>query len=155
MSEEDSEVVPDQSIQTQTKTIAELAPYDSRINVTFKVLEKSEVRTTQNRNQPDEKHNLSDITVGDSTGTIILSAWDSDIELLQVDKVYQLENGYVNIFQKSMRLAKGKFGNIKDSDKTLDVKMDVNRSTEEHQPRHRKFRRRPYANNRKRNWEDH
>ena len=154
MSEEDSEVVPDQSIPTQTKTIAELAPYDSRINVTFKVLQKSDVRTTQNRNQPDEKHNLSDITVGDSTGTIILSAWDSDIDLLQVDKFYQLENGYVNIFQKSMRLAKGKYGNIKESDKTFEVKTDVNRSVEEHEPRRRKFRRRPYNNNRRKNYDD-
>ncbi|MHA1167551.1 MAG: single-stranded DNA-binding protein [Candidatus Hodarchaeales archaeon] len=99
--------------------IDELTAYAKRIEVVFKVIGKGEIREITSK-KTGESHNLCDIQVGDSTGNIILTLWDADIDLISEDNVYVLSNGYVNVFQNSMRLSKGKYGILKESDEDID-----------------------------------
>ena len=40
--------------------------------------------------------------------------------MVEEEKIYTLTNGYVNVFQNSMRLSKGKFGEIIESDMAIE-----------------------------------
>lgn len=123
----------DQNIELSEKKISELQPFENRFRLTFKVIDKSEAREVTSRNNPSESHRISDITVADDTGSIILSAWDDDIDFLESEKFFVIENGYVNIFRDSMRLSRGKFGNFEAIDDEFDVSVDPNRSEEVHE----------------------
>lgn len=119
-------------------TINELKPYHNRFNVVFKVVSKGEEREVSNRNDPDETHRISDIVVADKTASIIISAWDKDIDLLEEGKSFSLKNGFVNVFRDSMRLARGKFGNLEESEEAIEPNTEINRSEEVHERRQRR-----------------
>lgn len=126
--------------ETTAKTIAELQPYDKRIDVVFKVISKGERREVTSQ-RTSETHTVCDITVADASGSIILALWDADIDAVAEDSCYKIANGYINIFGSSMRLAKGKYGELKDADESEnidEVNEDNNRSNEEHERRFKK-----------------
>ena len=77
-----------QDEEVQEINISEFRPYLNRFKVTFKVIEKDETTEVQNRNNPDETHQMSNITIADSTGSIILTAWDDDIDYLEIGNFY-------------------------------------------------------------------
>ncbi|MHA2272278.1 MAG: single-stranded DNA-binding protein [Candidatus Hodarchaeales archaeon] len=130
----------DTQYETTAKTIAELQPYDKRIDVIFKVISKGETREVTSR-RSGETHTVCDITVADATGSIILTLWDADIDAVTEDSCYKIANGYINIFGSSMRLAKGKYGELQDTDEAIDdANLDNDRSSEEHQRRFRQRR---------------
>ncbi len=131
--------------------IEELTPFAKQIKVSFKVINKGESREITSK-RSGETHVLSDIKVADATGSIILTLWDDDIDRVEEDKVYTLSNGYVNVFQNSMRLSKGKFGEILDSDETIDEVNLENDISEKHVDAPRPRRRRRY--NRDRRWQN-
>lgn len=135
--------------EVTTVSIEELKPYQNRFNVSFKVIEKSEVRETSPRDDSAESHRLCDIKVADKTGSIILTAWDNDIQLLEVDNFYELANGYVNIFHDSMRLSRGKFGTINKIENNFEVNLGNDRSSETHEGRQRRGPSRNSYNNRR------
>ena len=118
--------------------IKDLEPRSSRINVKFKVVSKEDPREVTSR-RTEETHSVCDVTVADETGSIILSLWDDDIDFVQEDNTYQLVNGYVNIFQDSMRLSKGKYGELQASEEAIEeVALEPDRSAEHHpRPRRR------------------
>ena len=118
--------------------ISEFRPYLNRFKITFKVVGKDEVVEVQNRDNPDETHRMSNITIADTTGSIILTAWDHDIEFLEEDKFYSLTNGYVNLYRDSMRLARGKFGEFQEVQVEFEPVLEPNRSEEKHQRRQRR-----------------
>jgi replication factor A1 len=117
--------------------LAEVKPFQNRFKTIFKVVEKSEEREVQNKNNPDETHRMSDVTVADETASIILTAWDDDINLLEDGKFFSLTNGYVNLFKSSMRLARSKYGVIDSVEDEFEINSENNRSEEEHQARRR------------------
>jgi replication factor A1 len=139
MSESQEEI----EIELKEMKINELSPFDRKLQVTFVVIEKAEVRTITSR-KTNEEHRLADIKIGDPTGTIILTLWDETIDQVSEGSTYVVKNGYVNVFQEHMRLALGKWGSLEDTDEviTLDsVDMDNDRSEEVHEDTRR--RRRP------------
>lgn len=127
-------------------TISEFRPYLNRFRVVFKVIGKEDVVEVQNRDNPDEKHQMSNIKIADTTGSVILTAWDNDIELLEEGKYYSLTNGYVNLYRDSMRLARGKFGEFAEVEDNFEPNLQVDRSEEKHQRRQRRnnFRKKEY-----------
>lgn len=144
MSEEE---IPNTEMSNETPkevSISEFRPYLNRFKVNFKVIGKEDVVEVQNRDNPDETHKMSNIKIADKTGSIILTAWDNDIEMLVENKFYSLTNGYVNLYRDSMRLARGKFGEFAEIQNEFDVSMDPNRSDEKHQrrPRRNNYRKR-------------
>ena len=140
MSEEESPEITDET--PKEVSISEFRPYLNRFKVIFKVVGKDEIVEVQNRDNPDEKHNMSNIKIADTTGSIILTAWDNDIDLLEENKYYSLTNGYVNLYRDSMRLARGKFGEFEEVEADFEPSLELNRSDEKHQRRPRRnFRR--------------
>ena len=99
--------------------IEELTAFTKRVQVSFKIVSKGEIREITSR-RSGETHNLCDIQVADSTGAIILTLWDNDIDLVEEGKDYTLSNGYVNVFQNSMRLSKGKYGELADAEEEIE-----------------------------------
>lgn len=124
--------------------LAELKPFQNKFRLKFKVVEKEEEREVKNRNNPDETHRISNITVADDSASIVLTAWDGDIDVLTEEKCYTLENGFCNLFNDSMRLVRGKFGEFTQIDEEIEPNLAENRSEEKHQ---RKSRNPPYRQN--------
>lgn len=128
--------------------LADLKPFQNKFRLTFKVIEKEEEREVRNRNNPEETHRISNVTVADDTACIVLTAWDSDIDQLNEDQYYQLENGFCNLFNDSMRLVRGKFGEFSEIEEDFEPNLALNRSDEKHQ---RQTRNPPYRQNQFRN----
>ena len=99
--------------------IEDLKPFDKGIEVIFKIVEKGKPRVILSR-RSGEIHSVCDITVADSTGAILLTLWNNDIGLVEEGKDYTLLNGYVKVFQNSLRLNKGKYGIISEAEDSID-----------------------------------
>ena len=127
-----------ENTEVKDVTISEFRPYLNRFRVVFKVIEKEEVVEVSNKNNPDETHKMSNVKIADKTGSVILTAWDNDIDLLEPEKYFSLTNGYVNLYRDSMRLARGKFGEFAESDEDFEVSLEPNKSDEQHQRRPRR-----------------
>jgi ssDNA-binding replication factor A large subunit len=120
--------------------ISELSPFDRKLQITFVVIEKGETRSIVSR-KTNEEHQLADIQVGDTTGSIKCTLWDETIDRVSVGSTYMLKNGYVNVFQGEMRLALGKWGSLEDTEELIkpeEVKKDNDRSKEQHEDRRRR-----------------
>ncbi|MHA1969132.1 MAG: single-stranded DNA-binding protein [Candidatus Hodarchaeales archaeon] len=119
--------------------IEDVKPLEKRLNVVFKVVETGEEREINKRS--GEQHRVCDFTVADDTASITLTLWNEDIDALAVGSVYKLSNGFANVFQNSLRLSKGKFGDIEeDSTEFESVNEENNRSSEHvEDPRRRSY----------------
>ncbi|MFW9995963.1 MAG: single-stranded DNA-binding protein [Candidatus Odinarchaeota archaeon] len=125
--------------ETRDVKIEDLKPYDSRINVVFKVVSKEEKREITSRAGGDT-HTVCDVVVGDDTGIITMALWDDDIDMVEEGETAKIVNGHVNVFRSSMRLSKGKYGSL-DTNVTPaidDVNAENDRSAEEHERRQRR-----------------
>jgi replication factor A1 len=114
-------------------TVSELKPRMKSVNISFKVVEKGEAREVTSR-RDGETHRVLDATVGDSTGTVLLSLWDDTIETVEVDKTYRLENGYTSLFQGHLRLNIGRYGNLSEAETPIEeVDTENDLSAAEHE----------------------
>ena len=134
-----------ESDETHDVKIEDVKPLEKHINVIFKVIERNEEREINSRS--GETHRVCDFSVADETGQITLTLWNEDIDAVETEKVYKLSNGFANIFQNSLRLSKGKFGNLtEDSTVFADVNEENNRSAERiEDPRQKQYQRRSYG----------
>jgi ssDNA-binding replication factor A large subunit len=87
-------------------SIAELEPMLRPSMIVFKVLDISEPRNVRVR-RTGLIHRVAEATVADSSGRIMLTLWDSDIDEVAVGKTYALRNGRINLRDESMSLARG------------------------------------------------
>ncbi|MBD3230333.1 MAG: DUF2240 family protein [Candidatus Lokiarchaeota archaeon] len=105
--------------------IKELTHGSRRIKTKFKVIKKKSIRNVTSRS--GEEYRIGDFLVADETGCINLTAWNEDIEKIEVGKVYELNNGYINEFRGSLSLNIGKYGDLKESDEKIeDVNLENN-----------------------------
>ncbi|MFW9992751.1 MAG: single-stranded DNA-binding protein [Candidatus Odinarchaeota archaeon] len=125
--------------ETRDVKIEDLKPYDSRINVVFKVVSKEEKREITSA-KTGETHTVCDVVVGDDTGIITMALWNEDIDMVEEGEAAKIVNGHVNVFKSSMRLSKGKYGTLETNiDAEIgDVNLENDRSAEEHEPRQRR-----------------
>ena len=121
------------------------------VNVVVKVVSKGDVNEVYSR-RDGSMHRVSDVLVGDETGSIILTAWDENIDRLIEGNTIVVRNGYTSIFRGSMRLNVGRFGSIEDSDIEIgDVNLDNNLSKRRFGAPQRSFRQfTPYRRPRRR-----
>ncbi len=101
--------------------IEELKPRQAVDEVTFKVLELGEERTTSGGNR------VVEALVGDETGVIKFTLWNAEISMLEEGKSYSLKNGYVTLFRGSMRLTIGRNGELSVSEREVE---SVNREND-------------------------
>ncbi|MHA1265015.1 MAG: DUF2240 family protein [Candidatus Helarchaeota archaeon] len=97
--------------------INEITPESRRIKVVGKIIEKSEPRTTQFSDSSE--HKVCEALLADDTGSVSLSIWDSDIDKVELNKTYVIENGYASVFRNQLQLNIGRFGKIYPSDQDL------------------------------------
>ncbi|MFW9906429.1 MAG: hypothetical protein ACFFFH_19090 [Candidatus Thorarchaeota archaeon] len=122
--------------------IGDVKPLEKRLNVVFQVTDVGEEREINKRS--GETHRVCDFTVADDTASITLTLWNEDIDAISVGNVYKLSNGFANVFQNSLRLSKGKYGEIGEDSTIFDeINQDKNRSSEHvEDPRRRSYRQR-------------
>jgi replication factor A1 len=91
--------------------IKELRDGMKRVNVKGTVTEKSDPREVTSRFK-DQTYRVCTATMSDETGTIKLTLWNDQIEMVKVNDVVRIENGYITSFRGEIQLNAGKFGTL-------------------------------------------
>jgi replication factor A1 len=122
--------------------VGELTPQSRAVNVTAKVVSKSEIREIP-MGRDGSAHKVCDALVGDETGSIYLTLWDDNIEKVDVEHTIRIENGYVTLFKGNMRLNIGKYGKLEIPEEPLEVEVNTenNVSNKTYEQERRPFRR--------------
>ena len=126
--------------------VGELTPQSRAVNVTAKVVSKSEIRDIP-MGRDGSAHKVCDALVGDETGSIYLTLWDDNIEKVNEDDTLRIENGYVTLFKGNMRLNIGKYGKMMPAEEPLEgeVNTENNVSSKTYDQPRRSFRRGGYG----------
>lgn len=82
-----------------------------RVNVQGTVTEKSDPREVMSRFK-DQTYRVATATIADETGTVRLTLWNDQIEMVKVNDKVRIENGYVTSFRGEIQLNAGKFGTL-------------------------------------------
>jgi len=126
--------------------VGELTPASRAVNVTAKVVSKSEVRNIAT-GRDGAPHRVCDALVGDETGCVYLTLWDDNIEKVNEGDTITVGNGYVTLFRGNMRLNVGRYGTLVVAEEALagEVNTENNLSTKVYEQQRRPFRRREFG----------
>jgi replication factor A1 len=121
--------------------VGELTPASRAVNVTAKVVSKSEIREIP-MGRDGSPHKVCDALVGDATGSIYLTLWDDNIDKVNDNDTLRVENGYVTLFKGNMRLNIGKYGKLEPAKEPLEgeVNTENNVSNKTYEQERRPFR---------------
>ena len=122
--------------------VGELTPQSRAVNVTAKVVSKSEIRDIP-MGRDGSPHRVCDALVGDETGSVYLTLWDDNIEKVNEDDTIRIENGYVTLFKGNIRLNIGKYGKMEAASEPFEgeVNTENNVSSKTYEQQRRPFRR--------------
>ena len=122
--------------------VGELTPQSRAVNVTAKVVSKSEIREIP-MGRDGSAHKVCDALVGDETGVVYLTLWDDNITKVNEGDTIRVENGYVTLFKGNMRLNIGKYGKLESAQTPLaaEVNTENNVSSKTYEQERRPFRR--------------
>lgn len=109
--------------------VKDVKQFQKKIDLICKIVSKTEIRKVVSK-LDDVEHQVCEALIGDNTGTIYLTLWDSAINELQVNKVYSFTNLYSSEFKKSLRLNLGRFGEFKEVDQEVSVNLENKLSKE-------------------------
>lgn len=98
-------------MKTTRLKVAELNPGSRNVDITVKVVSAGETREVIDRFS-GRTNRVAELTVGDDTGTVLLTLWNENIDLAKPDDALEIKNGYVSFFKGSMRLNVGRYGSI-------------------------------------------
>ncbi|MFQ5918456.1 MAG: single-stranded DNA-binding protein [Thermoplasmata archaeon] len=116
--------------------VDELTPASKNADVTVKVLSLGERKTIDSKF--GGSRDLVEATVGDETGTVILTLWGDQIDGVSQDDILEIDNGYVSLVRGHMRLNVGKYGSFKRSDQEIgEVNTSVDKSADEYEQERR------------------
>ncbi len=104
--------------------VGDLTPQSKAVNVTAKVVSKTEVREIP-MGRDGSAHKVSDALVGDETGVVYLTLWDDNIEKVNESDTIRVENGYVTLFKGNIRLNIGKYGKLEAAKEPLAVEVNT------------------------------
>jgi replication factor A1 len=121
--------------------VGELTPQSRAVNVTAKVVSKSEIRNIAT-GRDGAPHRVCDALVGDETGCVYLTLWDDNIEKVNEGDTIKIGNGYVTLFRGNMRLNVGRYGNLEVAKEALaaEVNTENNLSSKVYEQERRPFR---------------
>jgi replication factor A1 len=91
--------------------VKELRDGMKRVNIKGTVTEKSDPREVTSRFK-DQTYRVATVVMADDTGTIKLTLWNDQIEMVNVNDIVRIENGYVTSFRGEIQLNVGKFGTL-------------------------------------------
>ena len=104
--------------------VGELTPQSRAVNITAKVVSKTEIREIP-MGRDGSAHKVSDALVGDETGVVYLTLWDDNIEKVNDGESIRIENGYVTLFKGNIRLNIGKYGKLEPAKEPLSVEVNT------------------------------
>jgi replication factor A1 len=104
-----------------------------------KVVSKSPVRETVSR-RDGSTHKVTDVLVGDETGSIYMTLWDDNIENVKEEDVIDIKNGYIGLFKGSMRLNLGRYGSYSASSSTIESVNAENNLSDKQYEQERRYR---------------
>ena len=121
--------------------VGDLNPQSKAVNVTAKVVSKTEIREIP-MGRDGSAHKVSDALVGDETGVVYLTLWDDNIEKVNESDTIRVENGYVTLFKGNIRLNIGKYGKLAPATEplTVEVNTENNVSSKTYEQERRPFR---------------
>jgi replication factor A1 len=121
--------------------VGELTPQSRAVNVTAKVVSKSEIREIP-MGRDGSAHKVCDALVGDETGVVYLTLWDDNITKINEGDSIRVENGYVTLFKGNMRLNIGKYGKLEPAKEplTAEVNQENNVSSKTYEQERRPYR---------------
>ena len=108
--------------------VDELTPRTGRVNMPVKVLSLEEPRAMDNGTM------ICEGLVGDETGTVIMSFWNDECEVVSNGMTIDLKDARANLVRGHMRISLGKKGSMKESETSLEsIKESVNLSDLEYE----------------------
>ncbi|HEY7588402.1 MAG TPA: single-stranded DNA-binding protein [Thermoplasmata archaeon] len=118
--------------------VKDLTPESKQVNVLAKVVGLSEEREITSRF--GEARKLVEATVGDETGTVLLTLWNDQIGQVAKDQTVLVDNGFVSLVRGHIRLNVGKYGSLAKSETPIEEvnsSLDVSAVEYEREPRYR------------------
>lgn len=91
--------------------IDELRDNMRRVDITGKIVDKSEVREVQSRYGRGTLR-VASATLEDETGRITLTLWNQQIDEVNVGDTVKIENGYTKSFRGEIQLNVGRYGKL-------------------------------------------
>jgi len=82
-----------------------------RVSIQARVAEKSDPREVMSKFK-DQTYRVATAIIADETGTVKLTLWNDQIEMVNVNDTVKIENGYVTSFRGEIQLNAGKFGTL-------------------------------------------
>lgn len=121
--------------------VSELTPQSRAVNVTAKVVSKSEIRNIAT-GRDGAPHRVCDALVGDDTGCVYLTLWDDNIDKINEGDTIKVGNGYITLFRGNMRLNVGRYGSLEVAKEALagEVNTENNLSSKVYEQERRPFR---------------
>lgn len=89
--------------------IKELTDGMKRVSVEAQVVEKGDVREVKSKFK-DETYRIVDAVLADESGSVKLTLWNEQIDMVNVGDKIKIDNGYVTSFKGEIQLNVGKFG---------------------------------------------
>lgn len=120
--------------------ISELRPFAKKVELTVKALSKNEVREVTSK-LDNSTHKVTEVMVGDDSGTILLTLWDDAIEKVEPGKSYKIANAFTSLFKNTLRLNLGRYGELSETEDEVQVNEQNNMSEKELEVRRRPFNR--------------
>ena len=128
----------------QVMSVGDLKPGSRNVNILVKAIGKAEIRDVKSGKDGSD-HKVTEVTVGDETGIVLLTLWDDAIDKVNDGQVYQIKNGYTSLFKGNIRLNIGRYGEVQEvTDRDVEVNDTNNVSEKVYEDRRRSFRRGGY-----------
>ena len=90
--------------------VNELKAGSTNVELEGTITEKSEPREVITKY--GKRLNVADAVISDDTGSIAISLWEDNINLVNVGDKVKVSNGYVSEFKGNPQLSTGKYGKI-------------------------------------------
>ncbi len=110
-------------MESQDLVVENLRPGLKSVNLKFKCASLNEERQVVSR-QSGETNRVTEALVGDSSGSILLTLWNDDIDKVEEGHVYKLSNGYTSVFKGSLRLNVGRYGSLEEVEGGEDIEIN-------------------------------
>jgi replication factor A1 len=98
--------------------IGSLKPDVRNLDIIAKIVNIGASRTIVSKKET-RQHIISEVLLGDETGSVILTLWDNQIEMFKAEDVVQIKRGYTTIYKGSLRLNIGRNGSIEKIEKEI------------------------------------
>ncbi|XP_061355585.1 uncharacterized protein At4g28440-like [Gastrolobium bilobum] len=113
--------------------VDQLKPGTTGNTLTVKVVTSKPVKTVANRGGPRPSR-IAECLIGDETGTVVFTARNEQVELMNPGSTIILRNAKIDMFKGSMRLAVDRWGRIEVTEPAnFEVKEENNLSLVEYE----------------------